>query len=228
MPSLRLAGLVGLIGVVLVVLLGVGVATSFTDPFDAAVISAVRDPGLVAPLGALRWITELGSTGAVTTVAVGVLVLATAFGRWREGLAASLTILLASIGNSLLKVAVARARPDLLDPIVVEHGYSFPSGHAVLSMVAYGVVAVLVARLPLPRPARVAAITVLAVLVALIGLSRVWLGVHFPTDVLAGWAAGIVVVALFSIVSRRVSPAPGGEAAGADPGPRRSDPPAAG
>jgi undecaprenyl-diphosphatase len=228
MPSLRLAALVGLIGVALVVLLRIGVATSFTDPFDAAVISVVRGPGLVGPLGVLRWVTELGSTAAVTVVAIGVLVLASVVGRWREGLAASLTILLASIGNELLKVAIARARPDLLDPIVVEHGYSFPSGHSVLSMVAYGVVAVLVARLSLPRAVRLVAVGLLALLVGLIGLSRVWLGVHFPTDVLAGWAAGIVVVALFSIVSRRVSPAPGGEAAGADPGPRRSDPPAAG
>jgi undecaprenyl-diphosphatase len=148
-------------------------------------------------------------------------------GPWRHGLIAAVTILLASVLNSSIKLAIARQRPDLLEPVIVEHGFSFPSGHSALGMVAYGILAVLVSRSRLPSPARGALVFALGALVALIGLSRIWLGVHYPTDVLAGWAAGGVIVLIYAAVTRRVSPEPAAAAADADPAAPRSDPPAA-
>jgi undecaprenyl-diphosphatase len=127
-----------------------------------------------------------------------------------------------------VKAVMARARPDILDPLVVEHGFSFPSGHATLSMTAYGVLAVLVMRTRLPRAVRAVIVVALGTLVALIGLSRVWLGVHFPTDVLAGWTTGAVVVAGYAALTRGVSMAPAAAAVDADPGAQRSDRPASG
>src|SRR5690606_21822181 len=114
----------------------------------------------------------------------------------------ALTIALASIANSLFKIGIARERPELLDPIVVEHGFSFPSGHSMLSMVAYGVLAVLVSRSALPRAARGAIIGLLLLVVLAVGVSRVWLGVHHPTDVIAGWITGGVIVLLYARLTR--------------------------
>jgi undecaprenyl-diphosphatase len=224
----RGALIVAAAGVALVVLLAVMVATGASDPVDHALITALRAPALDALLGPLRLITELGSTWAVSGVALIAFAFAAAIGPWRHGLAGALTILLASIGNSLLKVTMARERPDLLEPVIVEHGFSFPSGHSALGMVAYGVLAVLVSRSRLPRGARVVLVTLLGALVGLIGLSRIWLGVHYPTDVLAGWIAGGVVVVLFAALSRQASPEPAAAAADADPAGRRSDRPAPG
>ena len=137
----------------------------------------------------------------------------------------AVTIGLASAGNEVFKAVIARARPDLLDPIVEEHGFSFPSGHSALGMVAWGILGVLVMRSRLPLGVRRGIVAAIAVLIFLIGLSRVWLGVHYPTDVLAGWAAGAVIVLVYARLTRRVSPEPAAAAVDAGPAAQRSDPP---
>jgi undecaprenyl-diphosphatase len=215
-------------GVAVVVGLAVLISADLTAAFDQAVIDALRSPAIGDLLSPLRAITELGSTSAVVAVAALAFALAVAIGPWRHGLIAALTILLASIANSALKIAIRRERPDLLDPLIVERGFSFPSGHSALGMVAYGILAVLVSRSRLPAPWRIGIVVALGALVALIGISRIWLGVHYPTDVLAGWAAGGVIVLAYAALTRRVSPEPAVEAVDADPGARRSDRPAAG
>lgn len=223
-PSLALAG--G--GLTLVIALAVMVSIDLTDGFDRAIIQAVRAPALHDLLSPLGFITELGSTWAVTAIAAITFFVGAAIGPWRHGLIGALVIGLAAIANTAFKLAMARERPDLLEPIIVEHGFSFPSGHSALGMVAYGVLAVLVSRSRMPSGARGALIVGLVALIGLIGLSRVWLGVHFPTDVLAGWAAGGAVVVLYATLTRRVSPEPAEGAADADPAEPRSDRPVAG
>lgn len=215
-------------GIAFVIALAVLVSSDLTDAFDRSIIEAVRSELVRDLLSPLRLITELGSTVAVTAVAVVAVVLGTATGSWRHGVAGAITILLASLLNGALKSTIARERPGLLEPIVVEPGFSFPSGHAALGTVAYGVLAVLVARSRLPARARAAIIFALGVLVGLIGISRIWLGVHYPTDVLAGWVAGGVVVLVYAALTRRVWPAPAGAAVDADQAGQRSGPPAAG
>jgi membrane-associated phospholipid phosphatase len=215
-------------GVLIVVLLAVLISAGLTKSFDQAIIDALRSPVIHDLLSPLRFITELGSTGAVIAVAAVAFAFAAAIGPWRHGLIAAITILLASIANSALKVAIRRERPDLLDPLIVERGFSFPSGHSALGMVAYGILAVLVSRSRLPARWRIAIIVALGALVALIGISRIWLGVHYPTDVIAGWAAGGVIVLVYAALTRRVSPEPAAGAVDADPAARRSDRPAAG
>jgi undecaprenyl-diphosphatase len=183
-----------------IVAIGVMVANDLTDPFDAMIIGLVRDDA--APFSFLRPLTEAGSTWAVTAVAVVVLVVLS-FGGWpRHAALAAGLIGLTALANTLLKRGVARARPDALEPLVVEHGFSFPSGHALLSATAFGIVAVLVLRSRLPGGARQLVAALLALLVLLVGVSRIYLGVHYPSDVLAGWIAGLAVVVLFARLTR--------------------------
>jgi undecaprenyl-diphosphatase len=215
-------------GAAVVVLLAIAVTSGLSDGLDAAVIGVVRSPALNGILGPLRWITELGSTGAVTLVAVLAIVLGVLIGPWLHGIAGALTIGLASLGNEWFKASMARHRPDLLEPVLLERGFSFPSGHSLLSMVAYGVLGVLVMRSRLPLGVRRGVEAVLAVVILLVGLSRVWLGVHYPTDVLAGWTAGAVIVLVYARLTRSVSPEPAAAAVDADREGPRSDPPAPG
>lgn len=211
--------------VLLVIGLAILVSVDLTDSFDASVIGLVRAPQLAGLLSPLRLITELGSTAAVTAVAIAAAALGLLLGSWRSGLAGGIAIALASLGNSGFKIGIARARPDLLEPVIVEHGFSFPSGHSALGMVAYGVLAVIVSRSTLPRAARTAILVTLGLLVGLIGLSRIWLGVHYPTDVLAGWSAGAVVVLVYAALTRPESPAPAEAPAAEDQAAPRSYPP---
>jgi undecaprenyl-diphosphatase len=221
-PAWLLGGVVAVIGLALLVI------TDASDPFDRAIIDAVRDRDVSNVLAFLGPITELGSTGAVIVVAMLTFAVGAAIGPWRLGLIGAVTIGLASLGVELVKSTVARDRPSLLEPIIVEHGFSFPSGHATLSMVAYGVLGVLVSRSRLAPALRTAIVFALGVLVVLVGASRVWLGVHFPTDVIAGWIAGGVVAVLYASLTRSVSREPAVAAADADQAAPRSDPPAAG
>jgi undecaprenyl-diphosphatase len=221
-PAWLLGGVVAVIGLAMLVI------TDASDPFDRAIIDAVRHRDVSNVLAFLGPITELGSTGAVTVVALLTFAVGAAIGPWRHGLIGAVTIGLASLGVELIKATVSRDRPSVLEPIIVEHGFSFPSGHATLSMVAYGVLAVLVSRSRLSPALRTAIVFALGVLVVLIGASRVWLGVHFPTDVIAGWITGGVVVVLYASLTRSVSTEPAEAAADVDPAAPRSDPPGAG
>jgi len=106
----------------------------------------------------------------------------------------ALTIAIAGVWavglNALLKLLFARARPQLWERVVDVRFYSFPSGHSMISMVIYGLLGYfLMSRYPRWRWL-IATLTVL--LVAAIGFSRLYLGVHWPTDVIAGYTAGMV------------------------------------
>jgi membrane-associated phospholipid phosphatase len=90
--------------------------------------------------------------------------------------------------------------------MIVERGFSFPSGHSMLGMAAWGIAAVVVGRSRLPPGVRLTAVAGVVVLIGLIGLSRVYLGVHYPTDVVAGWLAGGVGVLVFAHLTRPGGP----------------------
>ena len=216
------------IGILLVVALGVLVTFDATDAFDHAVMEFIQSGGPTGRLRILASITELGSTGAVTIIAIVCLAIGALIGPWRHGVIGAAVIGLTALGVEVVKAGVGRDRPEILDPIVEEHGFSFPSGHATLSMTAYGVLTVLIWRSRIPRPAKVAATAVVVALVFVIGVSRVWLGVHFPVDVIAGWLIGAVIVLLYADLTRGVSREPVAAAVDADPAAPRSDPPAAG
>lgn len=92
--------------------------------------------------------------------------------------------------NALLKDAFNRPRPTVVEHATEVASYSFPSGHAMAATVAYGTVAYLVGRLEPTRVQRLTTWTVAVVIILLIGLTRIYLGVHYPSDVLAGFVAG--------------------------------------
>ena len=169
-----------------------------TLAFDNYVMFAFRSSAdnFSSPIGPIwvqemaRDVTSLGSfavLGLLLVAVVGYLFLA----RKR----ASALLVLAAVGggvalNSLLKFEFARPRPDLFVPAAKVFTASFPSGHAALSAITYMTLAALLSRTIQSRLLRHYFVAVAIILTFLIGLSRVYLGVHYPTDVLAGWCVG--------------------------------------
>ena len=134
-------------------------------------------------------ITHLGDPEFVVmlvTISFGVLLW---YKRYRAAQILFLTCLGAVILNQGLKLVFVRPRPQLWTQLIVEHTYSYPSGHALGSAVLYGFLAVLLAREYPHYRKGIYSTTIL--LVAAIGLSRLFLGVHYPTDIIAGYAVGI-------------------------------------
>ncbi|HKR02402.1 MAG TPA: phosphatase PAP2 family protein [Pyrinomonadaceae bacterium] len=142
---------------------------------------------LVTELGSVLWLTVLG------VCVVGAFILA----RWWRDVARFLITMAGAITlNITLKLSFARARPETFFETPVPASYSFPSGHALLSLCFYGAVAVIIVSRLQSRAALFLIWTFAALLVALIGYSRIYLGVHYPTDVLASYAVGLAWVSI--------------------------------
>lgn len=172
-------------------------ATGVTDgPVDAAVLDAVvprRSPGATA--------LALGlSLGGGTTVTGGLGVVAGLVlwwrGRPRWALVWVAGVVVGSLVIRFVKLAVERPRPPVATRLEVETTASLPSGHALMAALGLGLVATATAALVRSRPVRIAVGALAVVLAAAIGASRVYLGVHWSTDVLAGWLLGAALVAL--------------------------------
>jgi len=97
-----------------------------------------------------------------------------------------------AILNMVLKAIFARSRPDLATALTVARSYSFPSGHAMGSFITFGALAYIGLRQPWPWVAKSAALAIALTMVVLVGLSRVYLGVHWTSDIAGGWSAGSV------------------------------------
>lgn len=183
------------------------------EAFDAAVVSQLRslDDG-ARPLGP-AWlraffieVTHLGGTVALGLATAGVVGLLLIERRARPAVLVAVSVVGGTLLSSGLKLGLDRPRPDLVPHLVEAVSPSFPSGHAMLSAVVYLTLGLLLARFEFASAAtRSYVVAVAVVLVLLIGSSRVYLGVHWPSDVLAGWCLGAAWAIACLLVSDRLA-----------------------
>lgn len=171
-----------------------GVFENETISFDRTVRNAVHELAHPALTAVMRVITFCGST--VFLIALGTCIVAAFY--YRRHKRALVLFLLTMLGSTVLltvlKTAFHRARPEPFFGYALPSSYSFPSGHSLSSFCFYGILAWLITARMKNRTAKIAVWTFAVALVFLIGLSRIYLGVHYPSDVLAGYATGIVWV----------------------------------
>lgn len=168
-----------------------------TEHLDERILLLFREGGDPNnPLGshevesALRDVTALGSLAVLAFLTLAVVLYFVLDRRPRMGLFVLLAVAGGAAVTFALKFLYNRPRPSLVAPEALPGDPSFPSGHAAVSAVVYLTLGLLLAR-TLPKRSLKVYVVVLAVLLALaVGTSRVYLGVHWPTDVLAGWALG--------------------------------------
>lgn len=204
-PAPRLAWIaLALAGLIAAALLAFEIRDGAPLAWDRAIILALRTPGDTAqPLGP-AWlhevmvnITALGSGTILTCVVLAVAGLLLVQRLW---LTAAMVLVATMVGGALAgeaKYWVGRPRPELVDHLVQVTGLSFPSGHATNSAIIYLTLAGLVAQVTPRRVVRRYVLALAVILVGAIGASRVYLGVHWPSDVLAGWCAGTGWAALW-------------------------------
>jgi undecaprenyl-diphosphatase len=168
-----------------------------TQAFDRLVLLALRNPANPSdPIGsrsfqeAMRDVTALGGVTVMTLVAiVGVLAFLMHRKRWHAAILA-VTVVLADISSEGLKQLYGRPRPDLVPHGSYVYSASFPSGHSTLSAATFLTLAMLIASLEPNRGTKIMVFVLAMLLVLAVGVSRVYLGVHWPSDVLAGWCLG--------------------------------------
>ncbi len=174
---------------------------------DVVLADSIHSPAAGWLTTAALAVTELASTDAILIATAGAVVLLAAKRHWRGAVALAASVLGTQVVVGIAKVAMARPRPDESAAIIDPPGFSFPSGHSASAVALYVMLALIAGSALRKRawgPAWVAAVA----LVTLIGLSRIYLGAHYPTDVLAGWlTGGIVVLASWALCARLPAPA---------------------
>ncbi|MGN5373604.1 phosphatase PAP2 family protein [Sphingomonas hankookensis] len=206
----RIVGVAAIVGALsLLFVLARRVARGDSFALDQRLLLALR--GIDgAPVGSERFtsmvrdVTALGSTTVLTIVVAFAALLLASAGRWRTGALVAIACAGGSWANMLFKQAVARTRPDLVPHLMAETSNSFPSGHAANSAIVYLTLATLAWPLLRHPAARGFAVAAAALLVVAIGVSRVYLGVHWPSDVLAGWLFGALWALGWWRIERRV------------------------
>jgi undecaprenyl-diphosphatase len=177
--------------------------------FDESVLHALRrsdNPAL--PIGpywvsnVARDLTALGSAAVIVVISLGAAGFLVLRRKW-----GALWLIIASIAggavvSTALKSVFERPRPDLVPHLDQVSSLSFPSGHSMLSAVTYLTLGALLARTTTDRRIKTYFLVTAGAVAVIVGLTRIYLGVHFPTDVLAGWCAGIVWALLCSLVAR--------------------------
>ena len=182
----------------IVIKLAAEVLEGDTLKFDRRILLALRNPqDPSVPIGP-RWLvsaaldmTALGSPTVIglTVMAVsGFLVL---HGMWRNGLFVAFATGSAFVVDEALKQFFQRARPDVVPHLREVVTMSFPSGHALMSAVVYLTLGALSMRIAGRRITKFYCMAMAMLITALVGASRVYLGVHYPTDVIAGWLIGL-------------------------------------
>ena len=202
--------------VVAVLLTGVGnlaseVVEGDTLAFDRWLMEGLRDPANPGePIGPAWFkqvmvdLTALGGGPFLTmlTLIVGGFLLAAR--KWGMAVFVVLAIAGGGLAGNVLKWIFVRARPDLVPHLVSVDSASFPSAHAMNSAVTFLTLGVLLSRTQTERQVKAYLMGIAIFLTLIVGFSRVYLGVHWPTDVLAGWAVGAAWAILASLVAARL------------------------
>jgi undecaprenyl-diphosphatase len=206
--AVLLAGAMFAAGIWMFALLADKVMEGGTQSFDRTILLAMRRPGDLSPIGppavlqAAQDVTALGGVfvlAMVTIITAGFLLLD---GKRHMALFLCSSVVGGLLVSLVLKNIFQRPRPDLVPHAVYASSTSFPSGHSMMSAVTYLTLGALLARSQERKRIKAYILIVAALLTIMIGTSRVYLGVHWPTDVLAGWTAGASWAILCWLVAR--------------------------
>jgi undecaprenyl-diphosphatase len=196
-------------GIWLTIELAGEVVSGETEEVDLALIMMLREGGETDnPIGPfwfeslMRDYTALGGTGILVIIVLAVTSFYVIQGRYREMLFLLTAVIGATLLSIILKDVFGRPRPQLIPDGIYYTSASFPSGHALLAAATYLTLGTILAEL-MPRNRLKAFVLLLAFfLMILVGFTRVYLGVHWPTDVLAGWTIGSVWATICWLVFR--------------------------
>lgn len=188
---------------ILFIILIILIKTNNTLNFDMAVYKFIATNIIsekITPV--VKVITNLGGVLYFVFIAIGSLIIVK---NRKIGLAVSLSIGLSALVNFIAKNIIQRTRPLEEFRLIKESGFSFPSGHSITSMVFYGFLIYLVSEFVKNKKVKYILTILFSILIVLIGLSRVYLGVHYITDVLGGFTLGLIFLILYISIYKKLT-----------------------
>ena len=144
----------------------------------------------------------LTSLGSALVIIILTIVLFIAIKNKKIAISVVINLIVITILNNLLKIIFLRPRPDV-NNLILESGYSFPSGHSATGMAFYGYLIYLIYKYVNNKKIKIPLIIFLSLIIVAIGLSRIYLGVHYTSDVLGGFLLAIVYLIIFITISNK-------------------------
>lgn len=191
---------VGLAIFIFLFFLGVAQDIVFRDPLVEAdsrimnLISSLRD---IQTAKLFLFFTYLGNIQVIASLGVVVLLVLALSGKWRMAKLFFASVISGEFLYYFIKILIHRTRPDISFSLIPRDGYAFPSGHATSAMVFYGMLGFLLWHIFRKRWQKIFITLLVMGIIFMVGFSRIYLGVHWTSDVLAGWSLGLVILILF-------------------------------
>lgn len=178
---------------ILFILLSLSIVFNLTTSFDTIIYNLIifKMNNLITSI--YKVITFFGSTLFIILLCVFFLILFIILKKKNYGLIITSVLVISTIFNNLIKVIICRERPDVLK-LVVENTFSYPSGHTMASVSMYGILMYLVLKSNMNKKLKITLSIILGILPIIIGMSRIYLGAHFATDIIGGFILSIILL----------------------------------
>lgn len=148
----------------------------------------------------IKFITWFGSvTGIILVTIISIIIIKNK----KINISLGICLTLGVIINNVIKIIIARKRPDI-NPLMIENTYSFPSGHSMISMILYGYLIYLTYSHLKNNKYKWILISILTILIFSIGFTRIYLGVHYVSDVIGGFVLGIAYLIMYIDISKKI------------------------
>ena len=167
---------------------------------EILIISTIQTFMKNVPLEVAKFITYFGHEINWKIFVSMAIILLLIFRKFKAAILYCISLPFAEYLYSIIKGIIQRPRPPIEMRLIEAGHYSFPSGHSTMSMVAYGMLIYFVSKYVKNKPLKLTLNSLLSCLILLVGFSRNWVGVHFPTDVIGGFSLGICIICIFSIL----------------------------
>lgn len=186
--------------IILFIILAIAIKIDFLTGFESWVYSEATEHMSEFLTFILIIITNIG--GPIGIASVCALVFLIPKLRNKVGIPVSLAVTTSFILNTILKLLFARQRPDILR-LVSETSYSFPSGHAMVNMSLYAILSIYAYKLIKNKKVKWGSIISMSLLIAIIGFTRIYLGVHYAGDIIGGWLLGFAVSVIIYAITKK-------------------------
>ncbi|MGI6752254.1 MAG: phosphatase PAP2 family protein [Anaerovoracaceae bacterium] len=197
--------LIPVLGLSIFTILSIGIHYRTTLFFDVPLLDLARELRSEHLTAFFTFITYCGNKQTIALICLVALLNP----RWKKdyGYFLSISAILSTLIYHMLKTLIKRPRPQLMSHLIIEQGYGFPSGHTMTSIVFFGIMIYLL-RLHYGKKEKKICLTIttasLSILIFLIPLSRIYLGVHYPSDILAGMALGVSLLFVMIEVHKKI------------------------